>query len=160
VSPGTPGKVDPLAVQALALTLTQFSGIRSVALAMPGHTATPAPIPDRALLEPPPPPRLLDVVSSVHPGEEPEEVDVLFDRPIRVASFFLRLVGGRELPGKTYTSMFDMAIVLRPKEPEILREGLPLELAWRVEDRNGRTADGARDVSLRLYRRTSGGTPE
>lgn len=144
---------EPRGLQALAQTLTQFEGIEAVSLAVAGGaTAGPA-RPDPSLWEPPPPPRLLDVVSSVHPGEEPEEIDVLFDRPLEVRSFSLRLGDGTGIPGRTYTSMFDMAVVHRPESPEVIREGLPLAVRWSVADRTGRAAKGERTVGLRIYRR-------
>ena len=156
VSPGASGRVNPLAVQALALTLTQFSGIRSMTLTMPGAPRHRLRSQTGLCWDP----RCHPASSTVHPGKKAEEMDVLFDRPVRAASFSLRLASNKELPGKTYTSMFDMTIVLRPREPGVLREGLPLDLTWRVEDRIGRTAEGAKTVSLRLYRSASGGTPE
>jgi len=152
VSVPSTASTDPRAAQALAHTLTQFKGIDAVSLTVAGG-ATSGPVhPDPSLREPPPPPRLLDVVSSVHPGEEPEEIDVLFDRPLEVKSFSLRLADGTGVPGRTYTSMFDMAVVFRPEDPKVLREGLALALRWTVGDRTGRTAEGEKDVELRIYR--------
>lgn len=146
------GEAPPMATQALANTLAQFEGVDAVSLAVTGGaTSGPAP-PDSSLREPPPPPRLLDVVVSVHPEEEPEEIDVLFDRPLEVKSFSLRLGDGTGIPGRTYTSMFDMAVVYRPEDPEVLREGLPLAVRWSVADRTGRAAEGEMTVGLRIYR--------
>jgi hypothetical protein len=156
VTGGPAVKPHPLAVQALAHTLAQFPGISSAVLRVAGQAPGPPHPPDPSLLESPPRPRLLDVVSSVHPGEEPTEIDVLFDRPVTVDSFTLRLENGTGLPGKTYTSMFDMAVVFRPEDPKVLREGLPLEVSWRVEDRTGRKGGGAKEVALRVYRQAVG----
>ncbi|MHB8765938.1 MAG: hypothetical protein ACYDA8_16605 [Deferrisomatales bacterium] len=151
VTPGA-GATHPLAGAALAATLGQFEGIRGARLALAGGPPADLAPPAKAAFEPPPPPRLLDVVSSVHPGEEPEEVNALFDRPLDVTAFSLRLADGGALPGKTYTSMFDMAVVVRPDDPRLLREGLPLRLSWKVKDRVGREAAGERAVELRIYR--------
>jgi len=142
----------PMATQALAHTLAQFEGMEAVSVAVTGGTTSGPTRPDPSLRESPPPPRLLDVVSSVHPGEDPEEIDVLFDRPLEVESFSLRLEDGTSIPGRTYTSMFDMAVVYRPQDPKVLREGLPLAIRWSVADRTGRTAEGEKAVELRIYR--------
>lgn len=146
------GEAPPMAMQALATTLAQFEGVDAVSLAVTGSAPSGPARPDPSLREPPPPPRLLDVVSSVHPEEEPEEIDVLFDRPLEVKSFSLRLEDGTGIPGRTYTSMFDMAVVYRPEDPKVLREGLPLAIRWSVADRTGRTAEGEKAVELRIYR--------
>lgn len=142
---------SPMGAQALAHTLTQFDGIDAVSLAAGGRAPSAAVRPDPSLREPPPPPRFLDAVSSVHPGEEPTEIDVLFDRPLEVKEFSLRLGDGTGVPGRTYTSMFDMAVVYRPDDPKVIREGLPLALHWSVADRTGRTAAGEKAVALRIY---------
>lgn len=154
VANSLPDADHPLATQALSHTLSQFDGIDSIRLTVEGSPQGDPESPDLRLLEPPPPPRLVDVMASVHPGEKPKEVDVLFDRPIEVASFSIRLADGTGLPGKTYTSMFDMAVVHRPVDSEVLREGLPLEIHWTVRDKTGRTATGTRDIPLRVYTRS------
>lgn len=148
--PGT--APEPRGLQALAHTLSQFDGIEAVSLAVAGGASAGPSRPDPSLRELPPPPRFLDVVSSAHPGEEPEEIDVLFDRPLEVRSFSVRLGDGTGLPGRTYTSMYDMAVVHRPENPEVIREGLPLAVRWSVADRTGRAATGERTVELRIYR--------
>lgn len=153
VEKGPAGSVDPLALQALALTLSQFQPqTGKFVLAVSGEPPRGPEAPNRDLVEPPAPPRLLDVVSSIHEGEEPEEIDVLFDRPVDLLHFAIRLGDGTGLPGKAYVSMFDMAAVYRPEDPKVLREGLPLRLEWSVRDKTGRESHGERAVQLRIYR--------
>ncbi|GAB4283098.1 MAG: hypothetical protein Kow0092_37990 [Deferrisomatales bacterium] len=148
---GLPGDAHPLAGQALAHTLTQFAEVERVRVQ--GGSAPPGePLrPDPAVLEAPASPRLLDVVASAHAGEPPEEVDVLFDRPVEVVQVEARRPGEGPLAGRWYTSMFDMAAVLRPEDPSVLREGMTLQVTWAVRDRKGREARGSREVSLRFY---------
>ncbi len=120
------GESHPLALQALALTLTQFEGISTVTLAAEGAEPTPATGPRTDLAEPPGSPRLIDVLSTRTPEEAPTEIDVLFDRPVEVLEARLFRADGAEIPGRWYTSMFDMAAVLRPEDPSVIREGLAL----------------------------------
>jgi hypothetical protein len=150
-SAGT-GPVNPLAVQALAHTLAQFGSIQSLELMVNGRAVSKPEAPRPAVVEPPPPPRLLDVITPVHEGGEPEEIDVLFDRPIAIGSFELTLGDGSPLPSKIYQSMFDTAVVLRPEDRGVIREGMPLAVKWKVTDKKGRTAEGSRSIGLRLYR--------
>jgi hypothetical protein len=152
VGAGLPEPAHPLAHQALAYTLAQFDEIESVRLLVLGSAPVGPVSPKPGIIEPPPPPRLLDVVSTIHEGEVPEEVDILFDRPVSVSSFTIRLAEGTGLPGKTYTSMFDMAVVYRPQDPKIIRDGLPLQVIWAVRDKSGRVGNGEKKVELRIHR--------
>ncbi|NOY44199.1 MAG: GerMN domain-containing protein [Deltaproteobacteria bacterium] len=146
------GQPHPLASQALAHTLTQFEGIAGVRLQV--GDAPPAPVvrPDPAVAEPPAAPRLLDVLTAVQEGESPAEIDVLFDRPVEVIETRLEGSDGTPIPGKLYTSMFDMAAVLRPDDPGVIREGMELRVTWAVRDRKGRESRGSRTIPLRWYR--------
>lgn len=146
-----PGSSHPLAVQALAHTLAQFEGIGSVTLEMEGRPPLGPEAPKAALAEGPPPPRLLDVISSIHKGEQPSEIDVLFDRPVDVVTVSISDGAGKPFPGKTYTSMFDMAVVFHPDDPKRIRESLPLDVRWSVRDKLGRKAEGMRAIPLRIY---------
>ncbi len=149
---GTAGQPHPLAGQALAHTLTQFEGIAGVRLRIGDDPATPVVRPDPAVVEPPAAPRLLDVLTAVQEGEPPAEIDVLFDRPIEVIETRLERPDGTPIPGKLYTSMFDMAAVLRPENPGVIREGMELRVTWAVRDRKGRESRGSRTIPLRWYR--------
>ncbi len=150
VAPGA-GTPHPLALHALALTLTQFDGISAVALALEGREPGPATGPRTDLAEPPGPPRLIDVLSTRSPDQAPAEIDVLFDRPVEVLELWIAAADGTPVPGRLYTSMFDMAAVLRPGDPGVIREGLPLRVRWEVKDRKGRHGRGERQVTLRIY---------
>ncbi|WP_025322439.1 GerMN domain-containing protein [Deferrisoma camini] len=149
---GTAGQPHPLASQALAHTLTQFEGITGVRLRLGDDPPAPVVRPDPAAVEPPAAPRLLDVLTAVQEGEPPAEIDVLFDRPVEVIETRLERPDGTPIPGKLYTSMFDMAAVLRPEDPGAIREGMALRVTWAVRDRKGRESRGSRTISLRWYR--------
>ncbi|GAB6063391.1 GerMN domain-containing protein [Deferrisoma palaeochoriense] len=151
VTQGLPGTTHPLAAQALAHTLTQFEGISAVQLQAGAEPPGPTVRPDPAAVEPPAAPRLLDVLTAVHEGETPEEIDVLFDRPVEVIEVRVESPAGTPIPGQLYTSMFDMAAVLRPADPTRIREGMELRVTWAVRDRKGREARGAKTLPLRWY---------
>jgi len=152
VALGPGGHPHPLAGQALAHTLTQFEGIVGVRLQIGDAPLAPVVRPDPAVVEPPAAPRLLDVLTAVQEGEPPAEIDVLFDRPVEVIETRLEGPDGAPIPGKLYTSMFDMAAVLRPEDPGVIREGMKLRVTWAVRDRKGRESRGSRTISLRWYR--------
>ncbi|MBI5016198.1 MAG: GerMN domain-containing protein [Deltaproteobacteria bacterium] len=151
VTPGGAGQAHPLALQALAHTLSQFNGIGSVTLEIHGRAALGPETPRAAVIEPPPPPRLLDVILPIHRGEKPSEIDVLFDRPVEIVTVSIGIGGRKPFPGKTYTSMFDMAVVFRPDDPKEIRENLPLDVRWSVRDKVGRKAEGTRTLPVRIY---------
>lgn len=151
VAPGGSGPVHPLAVQALAHTLSQFEGIGSVTLELQGRTPVGPEAPKAAVVEAPPPPRLLDVISPIHKGETPSEIDVLFDRPVEIVKVSIGAGEGKSFPGKTYTSMFDMAVVFHPDDPKVIRESAPVEVRWQVRDKAGRKAEGTRTLPVRIY---------
>lgn len=151
VIPGGSGAPHPLAVQALAHTLAQFTGIESVTLEVRGRKPSGPEAPKAGAVEAPPPPRLLDVIAPTHKGEKPSEIDVLFDRPVEVVKVSIGAGGGKPLRGKSYTSMFDMAVVFRPDDPKAIREGLPLDVRWSVRDKVGRKAEGSRTLPVRIY---------
>ncbi|MDW7712125.1 MAG: hypothetical protein SCH98_16790 [Deferrisomatales bacterium] len=143
--------LGPIAAQAAAHTLAQFPGVEAAAVAVDGGARGPAVKPDATLLEPPPPPRFLDVAAPYHEGEEPRDIHVLFDRPVAVDAFRLRLDDGTAVPGQAYLHAFDMAVVFRPSQPVTLREGLRLQVSWSVTDRAGRVSREDHTVGLRLY---------
>lgn len=143
--------LGPVADQAAAHTLAQFPGVEAGRVEVEGKPPGRTVRPDPALLEAPPPPRLLDVAAPFHEGEEPREIHALFDRPVAVKAFRLRLADGTELPGKAYLHAFDMSVVFRPTQPAVLRDGLPMRFSWSVADRMGRAARGERDLELRLH---------
>jgi hypothetical protein len=151
VVPVGPGPFHPLALQALAHTLAQFEGVGSVTVQMERRAPLGPEAPKAAVVEAPPPPRLLDVVSPIHKGEAPSEIDVLFDRPVDIVTVSISAGEGKPFPGKTYASMFDMAVVFRPDDPKGIRESLPVDVRWSVRDKLGRSAEGMRAMPLRIY---------
>jgi hypothetical protein len=49
---------------------------------------------------------------------------------------------GKAFAGNTYHSVFDMAAVLKPKEPGVFKERMPIKVRWKVTDKMGRHAEG------------------
>jgi hypothetical protein len=104
--------------------------------------------PDPEAVMPPGLPRVLTVAGVWEEAvANPEEVSVFFDRPVGVEEVRVS-VDGRRLEGDYFTSVFDMAVVIRPQQPEKLREGLPVAVAWRVVDRLGRKGEGEKTFPL------------
>lgn len=82
---------------------------------------------------------------------EPEEVMVNFNRPVKINSFSLSIADGRDVAGEYFTSVFQMAVVVRPENPAVLAEGTRLKVAWNVTDALGRTAAGEEILTLQRY---------
>jgi len=134
--------------------LTQFDGVERVMLVgggvlFPGQTER-AFMPDPAAVIGPGPPRLL-ALTGTWEGEEgdPVEVSVLFDRPVEVEQIRLVDEQGRELTGEYFRSMFDMAVVVRPSQPEAIAEGASFTISWKVADGLQRSAKGEDVFSLK-----------
>jgi germination protein M len=107
---------------------------------------------DPARIAPPGPPLPLMVVGSWAEGEENlEELLINFDRPVEVHELRLTDAAGREIKGDYYRAGFDMAVVVHPAEPGALREGTALRVAWRLEDRLGRSGSGEQEFALQRY---------
>lgn len=84
-------------------------------------------------------PLLLDVVGIWEEGAtDPEELLINFDRPITINSFRLLDQAGKQIAGKYFTSILDMAVVVHPAEPAKFKEGIPLNVVWDVDDHLGR----------------------
>lgn len=162
-------RVEKAMLDALVLTLSQFSGVREVRLQVEGKERgvvdgrdvgtflghgglerQPLKPAESAVL-PPAPPRLLSVTAMKDKGaKEVEEVNAFFDRPVEIRE--LRMTGGdgKLLEGEVYHSVFDMAAVLKPKEPSRYKAGMPVKVHWNVVDKVGRTAEGAGEFSLEV----------
>jgi hypothetical protein len=141
-----------LILAVLGHTLVQFEGIARVQVVAGGillpQQAERGFYPDPEAVVPPGEPRALTVAGVWDDAAaNPEEVSVFFDRPVRVEEVRVS-VDGRRLEGEYFTSVFDMAVVIRPKEPASLREGLPVTVAWRIEDRLGRKGEGEKNFAL------------
>ncbi|MBI5444679.1 MAG: GerMN domain-containing protein [Deltaproteobacteria bacterium] len=153
VATGGAAPSTALAYPALAYTLSQF-GVKSVVLEVEGRRAVGPEGMAPAIVEPPPPVRLLDVVAPVHKGEKPAEIDVLFDRPVSMTNFSIRTAEGSEVPGTTYLSMFDMAVVFKPADPAVILRDAPLSLSWALQDKTGKPATGSRSMKVRIQEHT------
>lgn len=147
-----PGQMQQMQVS-LGFTLLQFPGVRRILLRqngapLPGLPAS-AYLPDPKAVSPPGPPVLLGVVGSWEKGSKgPEQVSVFFDRPVTVEKLHLTNLAGEPVQGEKFRSIFDMALVIRPKKPATLHEGMRLEVDWQVRDRQGRSARGQSEVRL------------
>jgi hypothetical protein len=149
---------EQLAEMAAALTETasQFADIRQVRLHLNGALWPDMPAdgfrsdPDRRI--PPGPPLLLLIVGTWEEETSgPVEILADFDRPVAINSFSLKDEAGRKVEGDYFTSAFDMALVIHPKEPEKFREGMTLHAEWRVTDRLGRVGQGSGSFQLRRH---------
>ena len=71
-----------------------------------------------------------------------EEVNAFFDRPVEVKELKLLSRDGQQFAGDLYHSVFDMAAVLKPKDPSQFKERMPIKVRWKVVDKLGRQAEG------------------
>lgn len=132
--------------RALALTLRQFKGVREIRLQVEGKDS-----PSNALIKnvddsavrQPSPPRLLSVTAMRDKGaRDIEEVNAFFDRPVEVKELVLLSRDGKRFDGDLYHSVFDMAAVLKPKDPGQFKERMQIKVRWKVVDKLGRQAEG------------------
>ena len=139
---------------AVALTLAQFSGVTGVRIQSEGRDLYPAAerLPAEAtVVEQPSAPRLLSVIAMRQaPGAPVQEVDALFDRPVDIKEFQFLENDGTLLAGDVFHSMFDMAAVLKPKDPAKLAEGVTVRARYRVVDKKGRSAAGDSSFALQV----------
>lgn len=83
--------------------------------------------------------------------EFPEEFFINFDRPVVIGEIRLLDGSGREIPGEYFQTAFAMSVLLKPSEPQTLRERDPVRVAWRVSDRLSRTSKGEESFTLKRY---------
>ena len=108
-------------LHALVMTLTQFEGVRGIRVLAEGKDLDYARgplLPDASMVLDPSPPRLLSVTAVKDKGaKNVEDVGAYFDRPVDIRE--LRMTGrdGKPFEGEVFHSVFDMAAVLKPKEP-------------------------------------------
>jgi len=131
---------------ALALTLRQFKGVRGIRLQVEGKESPLSALfqdaGERAVREPSPP-RLLGVTAMRDKGTgNVEEVNAFFDRPVDVRELRLSSKDGVQFAGDLFHSVFDMAAVLKPKNPGQFTERMPITVRWKVVDKLGRQAEG------------------
>ena len=139
-----PGRSRSL-FNAVGMTAAQFEGVTAVRIQsdgsdlFAGNRRTPG---TRQVLQPSPP-RLLKVVGMKEsPKAQVTEVDALFDRPVDIKEFQFASADGSLLSGDIFQSMFDMAAVLKPKEPARLAGATSIKVRWQVTDKKGRSASG------------------
>ena len=141
------GKSDEAgAARAIALTLRQFKDVKAVRLQVEGKESplsVMAKNADDTAVQQPSPPRLLSVSAMRDKGATKiEELNAFFDRPVEVKELELLSKDGQQLAGDLYHSVFDMAAVLKPKDPSRFKERMPIKVRWKVVDKLGRQADG------------------
>jgi germination protein M len=141
-------------LNALVLTLAQFEGVKSVKLLSEGKDVdfakgTLMPVAS-AVLEPSPP-RLLSVMAVKDRGaKEVEEVSSYFDRPVGIKELTLSDRSGKPFPGDLFQSVFDMAAVLKPKDPAEFKAGMRVKIRWKVVDKLARAAEGEGEFPLEV----------
>ena len=132
--------------RALALTLRQFKGVKGIRLQVEGRESLSSALvkdADESAVRQPSPPRLLSLAAMRDKGAgDIEEVNAFFDRPVDVKELKMLSRDGRQYDGDLYHSVFDMAAVLKPKEPAQFKERMPVKVRWKVIDKLGREAEG------------------
>jgi len=139
---------------AMALTLLQFNGVTGVRIQSEGRELFPgtAPLPvEAAVVAQPSVPRLLSLIAMKQGPSAPVlEVDALFDRPVDIKEFQFLENDGTLLAGEVFHSMFDMAAVLKPKDPGKLTQGTKIRARYQVVDKMGRSASGESSFALEV----------
>jgi germination protein M len=137
---------DTTATRAVVLTLRQFKGVKDIRIQVEGKERPLSALAisaDDSVVQQPSPPRLLSVTAMRHKGEKDiEDVNAFFDRPVEVKELKLLSKDGQPFAGDLYHSVFDMAAVLKPKEPAQFKERMPIRVRWKVVDKLGRHAEG------------------
>lgn len=141
-------------LNALVMTLTQFEGVKGVRLLSEGKEldfAQGTLLPDASAVLDPAPPKLLSVTAVKDKGKEDvEEVSAYFDRPVEIKELTMSDRSGKPFAGEVFHSVFDMAAVLKPKDPALFKAGMPVKIRWKVIDKLARTAEGDGEFPLDL----------
>lgn len=131
---------------AIVLTLRQFKGVKNIKLQVEGKES---PLSDVAknsnegFVQQPAPPRLLNVTAMREKeAKYIEDVNAFFDRPVDVKELKLLSKDGQPFAGELYHSVFNMAAVLKPKDPSQFKERMEIKVRWKVVDKLGRQAEG------------------
>lgn len=143
---GTDLAGQKLIIAVLAHTLVQSDEVNRVMVVAGGELlpfqAERGFFPDPADVVPPGPPRVLSVAGTWKKKKKlPEEVSVLFDRPVSAEKVDL-FVEGKPLAGDRLPSAFDTAVAVRPSDPVSVQGGRPIMVAWRAADGMGRMGEG------------------
>lgn len=161
--------VEKAMLDAITLTLSQFIGVREVRVQVEGKESGTVdgneigkflrhdglkrqPLkPDENAVIPPSPPRLLSVTAMKDKGaKEVEEVNAFFDRPVDINELSFADENGKPFKGEVYHSVFNMAAVLKPKEPSLYQAGMPVKVRWKVIDKLGRSSSGDGEFALEV----------
>jgi len=144
-------KTLALAVQAIALTLRQFKAVSTVRILVEGNTTPLNARVDESTISEPGPPRLLSVTAVRDKGDKViEEVNAFFDRPVDVTALKIMDNSGKPFEGDVYHSVFDMAAVMKPKNPERFTVGMPVQVRWDISDKLGRKSQGTVTLPLEI----------
>jgi len=139
------------AARAIALTLRQFKGVAAVRIKVEGVERPLDVQADESVVLPPGPPRLLSVTAVKDKGAKAVgEVNAFFDRPVEITSLNIMDNAGKPFEGDVYHSVFDMAAVMKPRQPERFTAGMPVRVRWDVRDKLGRTAQGTDTLPLEV----------
>ncbi|MDD2733594.1 MAG: GerMN domain-containing protein [Desulfuromonadaceae bacterium] len=132
--------------RALTLILRQFKGVKEIRLQVEGKESPLSALSktvDESVVQQPSSPRLLSVTAMMDKGaKDIEEVNAFFDRPVEVKELKLLSRDGQQYAGDLYHSVFDMAAVLKPKDPAQFKARMPIKVRWKVVDKLGRQAEG------------------
>lgn len=129
--------------RAIGLTLRQFKGISVVRLLVEGIQKPLKVSADESAILVPGPPRLLNVTAMQDKGaKDVEDVNAFFDRPVEIKELKLLSKDGQPFAGDVFHSVFDMAAVLKPKDPSQFTKNMPVKVRWKVIDKLGRQAEG------------------
>lgn len=143
-----------VAAESLAETALQFAQVERVIVL---NNGVPLPqMPQGGYLHAPEllarvePPQLI-LMAAVWEAEKdaPHELLIEFDRPITVNRFKLYEADGNAVVGEYFTSIFEMAIVVHPKEPGRYQETTILRAEWDVTDALGRENQGTDSLPIR-----------
>lgn len=141
-----PGADHDGMLHALVMTLAQFREVHGVRLLQAGKDLDYARGPQKprdSWVQEPGPPRLLSVTAIKDKGAKNiEEVSAYFDRPVEVQELSMTDQKGNAFPGDMYHSVFDMAAVLKPKDPGVFKERMSIKVHWKVTDKLGRHGEG------------------
>lgn len=161
--------VEKAVLNGIALTLSQFTGVREVRVQVEGKESgtidakeigkflgsgglerQPIKGEETGVLNPSPP-RLLSVTATKEKGaKDVAEVSAYFDRPVEIRELKMMDRDGKIFAGDVYHSVFDMAAVLKPRDSHLFKAGLPVKVRWKVVDKLGRMAAGNEEYSLEV----------
>lgn len=142
---------QPGALDALQLTLKQFPGVSRVVLQVEGKEVAHGRTADESAIAKPAGPRLLSVTAMKDKGAaDIDEIDLFFDRPLQIKELKITGTDGKPYQGDIYQSVFDMAAVIKPKDPGKFAPGQQVKVRWSVTDNLGRNASGDGEFTVEL----------